>query len=920
MCRAVLASAETERGDHHRVSGATDEKNHVLMQLLREAVAIISICLGATWIFLGKFLTGEHSVATFQDNTYFLVPFFAYISKSLASGQFPYWINSIAGGVPLYNTPQFSLLYPFYFFGWNLYRSPIDTSLHIHYVTLLHVAILWLNTYVMMRIFRLRILSSIIGATLFAFCANTYKYIIWVNIISPYSWFPLALASVFLILENQRPKTGLILGLLSTYFLISASPAQPLIHFVFCSAFLFISYAIVHRRNKGRLRAPFRNLVILGLGSILLTSAILIPTFLFAKADMLRWTDAGVTIGDQQIPFQGFLTGQTEVKELAKVLFPLNIDQLSGDSYLGILPVLLALFGIFKWKQNWIVRTLAVMGLYAVLSSTGTHLGLAYINHAIPLWNKIREPSRHLYIFALAACTLAAFGFEYLTELSTSHTLGSRKHMYVFCAFLGGLLLSYGIRRDYVTLVNDSTLLWPFVIFSAVVYGVRFLPQMRGLLPTVLAAIVVYPSLCYPPTIPRIRDGDYFAEENLRSERVLQELAKIKDIEKYRLIVSDKWFSSKYWSMNAIYYGLRTFDAFLNPSPAKETLEMSMALTRPQYSRLLGAKYYLSCVDRVSGGRPGQNDIQWPAEGKNQITLINPSGAAQALDAGLHDRIAQLTYNEGWIPINALGHPYKVINFAGGQMFVDFDRGNQAAPLNVILGGSWSPSQVEALPRFLAENPGVLGGLDFPARDKDSESSFSSTEDVSIPAGYSLAREIEGCKLYSSPDAKPYYFLSTVIDSYTGDQEFLDRVEQSENDSGSVLVPITNVGTVSEWLTDTSEPLQFETFGEKHSINSFDLSIRTNRRSLLVLNEYFRDEWEVTTNGQRQKVFKVNLNQIGVLLPAGSNQVHFEYRPRLFLKLWNVQRVAFAIFAGGFIGVGLLAWVKSRRSGLVGDQ
>src|SRR5579862_1579683 len=131
-----------------------------------EALLIPFILFGIFWIFLGKYLGGGYSTATFLDNTHFMLPLFAHISKSLARGEFPYWINSIAGGIPLYNTPQFSVLYPFYFFGWNFYRTPLDASLHVHYITLFHVGILLVNTYVMMRILHLRIVSSVVGATL----------------------------------------------------------------------------------------------------------------------------------------------------------------------------------------------------------------------------------------------------------------------------------------------------------------------------------------------------------------------------------------------------------------------------------------------------------------------------------------------------------------------------------------------------------------------------------------------------------------------------------------------------------------------------------------------------------------------------------------------------------------------------------
>src|SRR5581483_1925803 len=98
-------------------------------KLLSEFLLIPCVLAGIFWLFFGKFLSGEYSVATWVDNTHFLLPLFSHVSRAFAAGEFPYWINSIAGGVPLYNTPQFSLLYPFYFFRWDFYRTPVDALL-----------------------------------------------------------------------------------------------------------------------------------------------------------------------------------------------------------------------------------------------------------------------------------------------------------------------------------------------------------------------------------------------------------------------------------------------------------------------------------------------------------------------------------------------------------------------------------------------------------------------------------------------------------------------------------------------------------------------------------------------------------------------------------------------------------------------
>jgi hypothetical protein len=70
---------------------------------------------------------------------------------------------------------------------------------------------------------------------------------------------------------------------------------------------------------------------------------------------------------------------------------------------------------------------------------------------------------------------------------------------------------------------------------------------------------------------------------------------------------------------------------------------------------------------------------------------------------------------------------------------------------------------------------------------------------------------------------------------------------------------------------------------------------------VLVLNEYFRDEWQVALNGKAVKKLKVNLNQIGILLPDGTNHVHFEYQPRLFIGLLYLQSAAFAVLAVGLV-------------------
>src|SRR5262249_26768432 len=150
-------------------------------------------------------------------------------------------------------------------------------------------------------------------------------------------------------------------------------------------------------------------------------------------------------------------------------------------------------------------------------------------------------------------------------------------HGLVCGTFLVLLLGSFWVRRGYATIISDSILLWSFLLFLVVLCAFRFIPRPSALMRGLLGAIVIYPSVSYPAPIVKIHEGDYFAEENLRSHRVLQEMAKIKDIGTYRVIVRDSQLSPEYWSMNAAYYGLRTFQAFMNPLPFKQMQEMFAA-------------------------------------------------------------------------------------------------------------------------------------------------------------------------------------------------------------------------------------------------------------------------------------------------------------------------------------------------------
>jgi hypothetical protein len=744
------------------------------------------------WIFLGKFLDGEHSEATWQDNTYLILPIFSFISKSFSSGQFPYWLNSIVGGIPLYDSPQFSTLYPFYLFGSHLYGSPISTSIQVHFLILFHVGILYLNTYVMLRIFHLPIIASVLGATLFAFSANTFQVIPWINIVAPYSWLPLALGSVYLVLEGKSPRLGLLLGMVSFTLLTTASPAHALIHLVYCTGILFVSHLIIHRRDRLRLTRSAQHLISIGIVSLLLSAPALVPSLVSAKK-MIRWvSNSKYVVGYERIPFECFLVNQSRPRELANVLFPLQMKHEVGNSFLGIVSIFLVVVGLFRTRRDWIFLPFLILGLYALLSSTGDHLGFAHLNYVLPLWNKIREPDRHLILFNLTFCTLSAFGFHQLTGWIKSFSrLDFKRHLVPFLVFVVILVACYLVRRNYETRVQDSILFASLLLFLAVTTIVRVNPRLEGWISrSLLAAIIIAPQLFLPESIPLMKDGDYFTEANLRSHRVLKEISKIDDVRDFRVIFEDDHLSRLFWSMNAIYYELRTFQGYMNPLPNSQYREVFHVFNSKNYFNLLGAKYYVC-------------------------------------------RTCSL------IPLS------------------DFE----------------------------------------------------------------MLKEIEGYKIYSTERVRPHYFLvNQIAQTYADMGDFWSKLKGSDDYLQKVFVHVNDLDRLSSWFGSKSDSIRYAILDEASSQNSLEVVLKTDARAMFVLNEYFNKDWKVRVNGKSERAIKVNLNQMGVLLPKGTSQVHFEYYPSLFIWLLRLRRVVIVILTGYVLTVTFLnrtevkAWFQESRS------
>ncbi|HJR09528.1 MAG TPA: hypothetical protein VJ842_19860 [Pyrinomonadaceae bacterium] len=737
--------------------------------LLTEA-CVAPFALAALFLLaFGAYLKGDRSVATYLDNTYLIHPIFHHISDSFRRGEFPYWINTIVGGLPLYNTPQFSLTYPFYFFHSGLYANAADISLQVHYVTFLHLFIAYVNSYVLMRVLRLAPLPALLGASLFAFSANTFEYSVWVNIAAPYSWFPLAVASFILILEERRRGVAVLLGASSLGLLALASTSQPLIHLIVVMLVLYIAHAVA-RVKRGKLRALIvttGHLMLMGVLGLMLAAPSVFPV-VADTGQMIRFLgNAPAVVGFTPLPFKAFLEGQLHPVALAGTLLPLDVHRVMGNSFIGMSAVLFALFGLLRARTHWAVLPFLIIALYGLLSATGDHLGVAQLNYHIPLINKIREPPRHLFLFVLGASVLAAHGFAYLTERLGRGYGEVLNWKAIAAAFVFVILLLLSLRAGlpYMGVVPKWLLL---AAFAAVVGLLLMLPLVRShwrwLVASLVVFLSVYSALQYPRIVPTLEEGDYFAAANLNSHRTLSELARLEDVRDYRFIFQDDKLNSALWSMNGSYYGLRTFQGYMNPLPYEQFKQVYQRFNLRNYYPMLGAKYY----------------------------LCNPCDEALLRD-------------------------------------------------------------------------------------------------------YEFQGEVNGYKLHIARHPMPRYSLvNRVAGAYTSPNDFYNKIHAGYDYTKELYVGTNNTEYVTSWLAGQSAPVASDIKVEHASLNALRLRVNASGRAVLILNEHFEKAWKARTNGAHARLFRVNLNQIGVLVEGGTCTVDFEYRPTLFVRSLWLQRATFA--------------------------
>jgi hypothetical protein len=548
------------------------------------------------------FLASRLLFGPFIDNVHIYGPIFSEVSRLASFGAVPYYLPDIGTGFPVFESPHFSILYPFYFFGLINYGGPLASLYTLTNLTLLHIFIFYVNLYVLLRCATITPWASYIGASVGMLAWNTELYATWITITASYAWLPLVLAGGVLLLRFPGKARGILVFSTAAGLLALASPSQSVIHAALMCLMLFasgITWMCLQRHFADVWRVA-RSLIVCGGIAFGLAGVAIVPMYI-ATGEMIRHIGAGApVIGHAGIPWESFNLNQLTLNQAIGIAVRPAWIKIVGSPYvgpLGLIGTLLA--GIYFRQHDRFLRMLAVafgvISLYGLLSAFGTNLGLAYVNFHLPFVNRIREAGRHLVLFVIGVSFLSGFGYsllarsleQYEGRRNASRLILPGTLVLIFAGVILWDLFHKGKGEEQIQLGFWILALTPILFLLGRAW------KLSGYQKVVFAAVFVSTAAGVIPVRGfSVSRSDFNKPINLLSHKVIQSFTGKIDTAGYRVDFRDTAFSNRLWAMNASYYGVKSFYNQLTPQPYDQ-FRFSNLTNIPHLREMMGARYVL---------------------------------------------------------------------------------------------------------------------------------------------------------------------------------------------------------------------------------------------------------------------------------------------------------------------------------------
>ena len=353
-------------------------------------------------------------------------PWRVFYARSMSEGKLPLWNPHQFCGTPFLANGQSAVLYPF-----NLIFLLFNPVTAFTIFAALHLFMAAVFTYILLRSMGSSVLAGIVSGITFAFSAFMVLWLELPTFISVAVYLPLTLLLIHRSIEKRSIFYGMLSGAsLGLAFL--AGHFQIAFYVGFAAVLAWLWHLVAVNKAEGNIEALLRVVVpfmaFAAIAGLIAAPQILTSQELAAQSHRMRKvTPEG---------YASFISNSVKPYRLVTAVAPdyfgnpsknnyyllgrLNdhigsaSDYIEHGMYVGVLPLILAFFGLGSMGRRKHIGFYAVLGVLALLIAMGTPLN-AFFYHLIPGFSAFGGPNRTILLYVFSVAVMAGFGIDYLT-------------------------------------------------------------------------------------------------------------------------------------------------------------------------------------------------------------------------------------------------------------------------------------------------------------------------------------------------------------------------------------------------------------------------------------------------------------------------------------------------------------------------
>jgi hypothetical protein len=862
------------------------------------------------------------------------LPSRVFSAQMFRSGALPLWNPHIFSGMSHLAIVQTAPFYPPNIVLYGLLPSTVAFNLS----TLFHVLLLLGFSHAFFRLLTDRDDAAWLGAVAFSFNGFLLLHIEAVGIFDSTAWIPPLFCCVEKWIRTRQWKYCALGGVCLAFQLLAGWPQMVLLSAIYVGI-----YALSALRKQPRRWQLLAGLLLMGAISAGLGAIELLPTMEFKPFSNL----AGLT-------YSHFVSNSIPPQTLVTLLFPylMGADSVTFHpvpyfggaqmavtaTYMGILPSMLAVAGLFLWRTSRYVRFAAVSAVVAAVLSFGGFTPLGRLLYRLPAYNFFRDHRTNTIFLAFSIATLVAHIVGHLGDLAPR--LRSRLGLAIpfgFLALAAVLLIRirallgtvdqgiaffhpmwvYRLHQSMRFGNRDMAIAWMSLIVAGLLFW-RWMKNPAGRWTARLAIVFVLVDLLWFG----LSDQPHFSRGHANpTERAVYETAKqAANGEAFRTmsLVRDEVFIKPNLNEIAGVDDIAGYSALI-PSRYADLLPVNV-FELPHWQELMANNAILSLLN-----------TRFILAGAGEATavenmFVKPPAAAPGSPTLWQSR--NLLLPNGWVTLRPgqqldPANPFQCslppcgMQQAGltlqknsvYQLRFTIQANTHSADLNVTVAvhDSWQPRQSFNVSNvLLSKTPQayvdiyVTGPEDEPAdlRFATNRSADVHVSDISLalagplpaPSTYRKIADHQGVIVVENLNALPRAFFVPKIAAVASYQEARTRLWD----------PVNRFDPRQEALVEDAPANQVLSSGKveklSYSPNRASLNVSCPQRCYLVLSDLYLPGWQAAIDGQPAHIYRTDAVVRGVFVPAGSHQVEFRYGPHTVLfGLWSLMLTSLVV-------------------------